>query len=106
MAVVAADLFGTRALGRINSLLGGVGTFASGSGPALFAVERDSCGSYHVLLALGIASSLLATALALIPRPAPPRRLSTEMQHDVECSGVDVELTQMKTTLSLHLEST
>ena len=106
MAVVAADLFGTRALGRINSLLGGVGTFASGAGPALFAVERDSCGSYHVLLALGIASSLLATALALIPRPAPPRRLSTKMQHDVECSGVDVELTQMKTTLSLHLEST
>ena len=73
--VIIPDVFGRRALGRINGLVTGLGVAASGLGPLVFGSCEQLTGSYTYAMVLLLGWLLVGMALLETTGvPVPPRR--------------------------------
>lgn len=71
-SIIFADIFGRKALGRVNGVLAAVGTTTAGLGPLAFGWSRDTTGSYRPATTTCLTIFALAAG-SLAARPLPTR---------------------------------
>jgi nitrate/nitrite transporter NarK len=77
LSMIFADVFGRKALGRVNGVITAVHTSTAGVGPLVFGWSRDTTGAYRTATTACLAVFLVATLiLALRSLPVRTSRLT------------------------------